>query len=121
MRKSVVVPIQKRALSDYQQRVDDLLTMSQSILEAAQTGDWGLALSRQRERSAELESFFALGDTDIAQEVAELIASGIRRMLETDAKVTELAYSGREKLSHEAGIAKQQGRAAKAYLGQSTP
>lgn len=118
MRDAVVVPIQQRTLNEYRTRVENLLAMSEGILEAAQNGDWGQALSRQKARSAELESFFALGETTIAQEVAELIASGIRKMLESDAKVTALAYSGRETLSREACVSQQQGRAAKGYLGQ---
>ncbi len=118
MRDTVIVPIQKRALEEYRERIEALLTMSDLILEAAHQGDWGLALERQRARSSELASFFALGDTNLAQDVAELIASGIRRMLDTDAQVTALAYSGREKLSREVGIAQKQGRAAQAYQGQ---
>lgn len=121
MRDAVVVPIQQRALGEYRRRANELLLMSESILEAAKLGDWGLALTRQRQRSSEMASFFAVGESNISQEVAELIASCIRQMLATDAQVTDLAYSGRETLEREAGLAKQQGRAAKAYLGQSTP
>ncbi|MFT5576301.1 MAG: hypothetical protein ACI89D_001825 [Bermanella sp.] len=118
MRENVVIPIRQCSLSEYHERVDALLAMSQSILEAAQQGDWGLALNRQRLRSAELEGFFAIGETNIAQDVAELIASGIRRMLGSDAKVTSLAYLGRESLSREVGVAHKQGQAAQAYQRQ---
>ena len=117
MRNTVVVPIQKRTLSDYTSRANELLAMSESILEAAQRGDWGAALTRQRERSAELESFFAVGDKRITQDVAELIAGCIKKMLETDARVTALAYSSRESLEQEARLANRQGQAARAYLG----
>lgn len=120
MREAVIVPIHQRALEEYQTRAKELIELSEAILDAAQMGDWGLALARQRQRSVELERFFATDESNISQEVAELITGCIRKMLQTDAKVTHLAYSGREALEREADVVQKQGRAARAYLGQTT-
>lgn len=119
MRKTVVVPIQQRALDEYRARIENLLSLSELILTAAEQGDWTLALERQRQRSAELHAFFPVGDVTIPQEVAELISGGIRAMLGIDARVTDLAYERRESVSREAGLAQKQGLAARAYLGQT--
>lgn len=119
MRKTVVVPIQQRALGEYRARIENLLSLSELILTAAEQGDWTLALERQRQRSAELHAFFPVGDVTIPQDVAELISSGIRAMLTIDARVTDLAYARRESVRREAGLAQKQGLAARAYLGQT--
>ena len=120
MRETVVVPIQQRALGEYRARIDNLLSLSEAILAAAEQGDWSLALERQRQRSAELHAFFPTGDTTVSQDVAELISGGIRTMLAIDARVTDLAYAKREAVGREAGLAQKQGLAARAYLGQTT-
>ncbi len=112
----MIVPIQQKALSEYRRKIDTLLRMSEDIASAAQQGDWKSALEKQRCRSEDLESFFSLDQNNLAQEVAELVASGIRSMLEIDAKVTELAYAGRDTLREEAQQSQKQTRAARAYL-----
>lgn len=114
-----VVSIQHRALAECRAKVDKLLEMSEAIKEAARAGDWELALNRQRFRSQELTSFYE-ENGNMPQEVAELIASAIRRILAIDAEVTELACHGKANLSREAALKQRQGQAAKAYLSQES-
>lgn len=114
-----VVSIQSRALAECREKLDRIRAVSEAILEAAEEGDWELALARQRFRSAELTAFYAQGD-DLPQEVAEMIAAGIREILAVDAKVTDLACKGKTSLQEEAALKQRKGLAAQSYLNQSS-
>ncbi len=113
-----VVSIQSKALAECRDKLEKILVISEAILEAAEEGDWELALARQRFRSTELTAFYAQGD-DLPQEVAEMIASGIRKILAIDSKVTDLACKGKASLQEEAVIKQRKGLAAKSYLNQN--
>lgn len=116
----VIVSIQHKALAECQANIDHLLSLSRAICEAAREGDWELALARQKFRSTELARFYATPQ-DMPQEVAELIAFGIRQILAIDAEVTDLACHGRAALREEAGQQQRRGKAVKAYLQQGNP
>lgn len=112
---SKVISIQHKQLSECRERLHRLLGLSEAIREAAQEGDWELALARQQFRTTQLKGFYAESES-LPQEVAELIASGIRQILAIDAEVTDLACRGKTTLQEEAALKQRQGQALKNYL-----
>lgn len=94
----------------------ELVSMSETLLAAAEAGDWTRACALQPERRACLEAFFADPEAGLARDT---IADAIRHILALDARVADLALQRRQDILAEAGALRQGHAARRAYAGSA--
>lgn len=88
---------------------EEVVRLSTEMLEAAQAGQWSRVTEQARRRRERVEAFFR---EPVAAHEAAWVAEGIRRVLDMDRTLLELARRGREE-SAAAVIQLRRGRQAR--------
>ncbi len=96
-----------------QRSLDELVEITESILDLARAGDWSAAVDCQRERRQKLEVFFA---SPPDQSEANAVATVTQAILDIDAKVTDILHNQRRQMLEDAGRTREGHVAVSAYL-----
>lgn len=108
-----VIPFPQLSNPTRQRSLDELVEITESILDMAEAGDWSAAVDRQRERRVKLEAFFA-SPPDSSE--ANAVATVTQAILDIDARVTDILHDQRRRMLDDAGRTRAGHVAVSAYL-----